>query len=298
MPITKAELCVTMASILIDVLNLGEQFGIYFAQQAEEIDEMKQRQFFFILLGISAITLLKSIFRNERTKIVISFLIEIGELLSYLLILERTLAVIIISSTFFGLQFVCYIITFSLIKSDDETQMREPRLMGFLCRLVVYFSMNINPLLTLFLNSESRFRQTPYEVSLIIAIFLSSVAYDVRAEIKLLEYTWENQMRDLNQTNQVSPARFDLREVMKNNNAIQRGWAFGNYVTSMICSCFYMITLTVILASLELKEKGSQLPSYDRGICIWFLVSTSFALLLSPYFCFDLGFVIYSVFCR
>ncbi|CAF1392844.1 unnamed protein product [Adineta steineri] len=264
MSIIKAELFSTTASILIDVLNLGEQLGIYFAQQAGEIDEMKQRQFFFILMGISAINLFKSMFHNEQIKIGISFLIEIGELLSYLFILERTLAVMIISLTFFGLQFVCYIITFSLVKPDDETQIPEHRLKGFLYYLSFFISTNTNPLVTLFLNSESRFRQTLYEMSAIIGIFLSSMIYEIPMDVRSVMNTWVNRIRVRNETGQASSARPVLREVKK-NNIIEHGWAIGNYLVSRIFSYFYMSILIAVLASLELKEKGSQLPSYDRA---------------------------------
>ncbi|CAF4031829.1 unnamed protein product [Adineta steineri] len=286
MPSTTLGFCFTIAAIFIDVLNLGEQLCIYFLQEVEEMDEMKERQFFFIILSIGAINLFKSMFPNERIKTGISFLIEIGELLSYLLVLERTLAVIIISSTFFGLQFVCYIITFSLIKSDDETPMPEDQLKEFVYRVCIYIFINHGPLFTLFLNSDSRFRQTPYEVSLIIAIFLCSVIYEVSTEYRFLMNIWTNRMEVENQTDQASSARPDFREVKKNSNAIERRWAIGNYLVSQIFSFFYMSILTAVLASLELTEKGSQLPSYDRGICILFLVSTSFALLLGPCLCF------------
>ncbi|CAF1435104.1 unnamed protein product [Adineta steineri] len=216
MPNIKAELCVTIVSILIDVLNLGEQFGIYFAQKAEEMDEMKERQFFVIILSIGAITLFKSIFRNERIKIGISFLVEIGELLSYLLILERTLAVMVISLTFFGLQFVCYIITFYLVKTDDKTPTLEHRLKGFLRHLLFYSILNCSPLLTLFLNSESRFRQTLYEVSAIIGIFLSSMIYEIPMEARSVMNTWINRMRVQIETEQASLTPLDFREFMKN----------------------------------------------------------------------------------
>ncbi|CAF4069388.1 unnamed protein product, partial [Adineta steineri] len=203
-------------------------------------------------------------FHNERIKIGISFLIEIGEILSYLLVLERTLAVMIISLTFFGLQFVCYVITFYLVKSDNETQMPEHRLKGFLYRLYIYIGINGNPVLTLFLNSKSRFRQPPYEVSLIILIFLCSVLYQALVEFNLVADTWRNRIRVQNETDEISLARSDFREFMKNSNGIQRGLALGNYIFSLIYNFIYMSILQVVLASLELKEKGSQLPSYDR----------------------------------
>ena len=288
----------TVASIHIDVLNLGEQLGVYFAQKAAQLDESKERQFFLILLSISALNLLKSLFPNERIKIGISFLIEIGELFCYLFALERTLAVMAIALTFFGLQCVCYIITLYLTKSVEQAPTTEHRLREFLNRRLIYVGINGGPLLTLFLSSESRFRQTPYEVSLIISVFLTSVMFDSSLEFGLVMSTWANRMRVQNQLGQPSRVPPDFRQFMKNSNAVQRAWAGGTYLVSIAFSCFFMATLTVVLASLELKEKGSQLPAYDRGICIYFLVATAFVLLFSPCFGFCLCFVIYSIVCN
>ncbi|CAF1131003.1 unnamed protein product [Adineta ricciae] len=171
MSVTIEKRCSIIASIIVDVLNLCGQIGIYFAQKAEQLDEYKKRQFFFIILGISAANLFKSIFLSERIKIGISCLNEIGELFCYLLVLERTLIVLIISLTFFGLQFLCYLITFYFTQTDHQTKLIAYRIGIFIYRLSMYIGTNGSSLLTLLLNSESQFRQTLYEMSIIISIF-------------------------------------------------------------------------------------------------------------------------------
>ncbi|UJR34444.1 hypothetical protein I4U23_021851 [Adineta vaga] len=280
-----------IASIIIDVLNLGEQIGIYFAQKAEQLEEYKERQFFFILLGISAANLFKSIFLNERIKIGISFLIEIGELFCYLFVLQRTLTVMIISLTFFGFQFLCYIITFYLVQTNDQTKPTTHRIRGFIYRLAMYIGTNGGPLLTLFLSSESQFRQTLYEVSIIISIFLSTISF----EISNITNSSENQVQIQRTTGWKMPVCLNFEQFMKDSSRIERAWAYVTYIISIVFSCFYMAILTVALASLELQGKGSQLPSYDRGVCIYFLVITSCVLLASPCFCCVIFFVVYGI---
>ncbi|UJR12177.1 hypothetical protein I4U23_016354 [Adineta vaga] len=101
-----------------------------------------------------AANLFESIFLNERIRIGISFLIEIGELFCYLFILKRTL---IISLTLFGLQFLCYVITFYFAQIDHQTKPITYRIRTFIYRLAMYIGTNGSSLLTLFLNSESQF---------------------------------------------------------------------------------------------------------------------------------------------
>ncbi|UJR12178.1 hypothetical protein I4U23_016355 [Adineta vaga] len=71
------------------------------------------------------------------------------------------------------------------------------------------------------------------------------------------------------------PVRLNFGQCPKDISRIEGVWTFTIYLISIVFSCFYMTILTVVLASLELEEKGSQLSSYDRGVCIFFLVVTS-----------------------
>lgn len=296
MPSTTSEHYFAVLCIFIDVLNLGEQLGIYFAQKAIKLDEIKEREFFFILFGIGAANLFKPIFHNERIKTAISLLIDIGELFCYLFVLERTTGVMAIALTFFGLQMCFHVINIYLAETKGKTPMVGDKIKEFFYRLLIYISINIGPLLTLFLDSESRFHQALYEISFIISIFLHNVLIDIVMELHSVLEEWLNKTKvQIAEADETSFTRPDFKKFLKNKTKIQRIWIYGNYLIATVFNLLFLAILTSILVSLELKT-GDQLPSYDRGLYIYLLVGTSMIFFMSPCLFGCLGYFFYMIF--
>ncbi|UJR06627.1 hypothetical protein I4U23_010911 [Adineta vaga] len=64
------------AIILIDVINLAEQFGIYFICKGSFLDESAEQRFFFILLGIGGATLIRPLFLWNKFKTIFNIRLE------------------------------------------------------------------------------------------------------------------------------------------------------------------------------------------------------------------------------
>ncbi|CAF1609743.1 unnamed protein product, partial [Adineta ricciae] len=158
-----------------------------FLQKEQQLDKSSERKFFFILLGVSAGSLFKPIFSSARIEILISLLIEIGELFCYLFILERTAGVIAVALTSFAIELFCHIITLFLIETESTKKAIADKLSKFILRLFFIVGVNFYSLLTLFLSHESRFRQTLFEISMIFSIFMAGIKLNLKLEVKPVE---------------------------------------------------------------------------------------------------------------
>jgi hypothetical protein len=163
-----------IALILIDVLNLAEQFGIYFISKADSLDDSTQQRFFFILFGIGGATLILPMFLWSKLKIIFSALIEIGELIAYLVLLPRTTNLIVVATILFALEIILHLFTLYAVKSDLEEINFGGCTRDYGCcpfRILMYGLIYSSPILFLFLDPDSKFRDTFYENLLILNVF-------------------------------------------------------------------------------------------------------------------------------
>ncbi|CAF1533160.1 unnamed protein product [Adineta ricciae] len=96
--------------IIIDLLNLLEQLLIYLLGVND--DEVL---FFVTLIGIGLCSKLLSTLRCARLEILLLISVEIGEFLAYRFLLQRSVAVLIISTSLLSVQIIMYLIVLLLI---------------------------------------------------------------------------------------------------------------------------------------------------------------------------------------
>ena len=299
--------------IIIDILNLAEQIGMYFAQRRLGMDDATQRKFFFILFGIEGGNAFKLLGKNELFRTIVSILIEIGELLCYLLILERTSAVIAVSVLFFVFQIIMHVANINCIidmynkkkeKEKQSTQKRyEPqkpktqvtcpqvdicstsccKIVRKKIRSVIYYvimlaMINIGPILTIFLNNGSQFRQTIYEIPLTISLFIATTCSEFFKHAAIFVKDWCKQCCSNSDKKSIVP---NFLQYMKKKSKIEKYWIYLNYGFATI-DVVLMSILSLTLVGLEWIRKTDSWSSYERrAYLVIILISITF-LLLSP----------------
>ncbi len=104
--------------ILIDIFNLVEQFAIFFIARSSALDESTERRFFFILFGIGATGVFRPCIVWSKPNILIGLLIEVGEFLCYMLLLQPFTNLIIVATVFLVLEGIFHVVIFLAASSD------------------------------------------------------------------------------------------------------------------------------------------------------------------------------------
>lgn len=293
-------------SILISLCNLGEQIGIYFAENALGLNDEAQRKFFYILFGITGINLFKAFCRREKWEIAVSLLLEIVQLICYLAVLGTTTTIVVVAVIFFVFEAVFHIVYIVLNQKDDSDDNndkvgRSEMICTFFYELFSYVLLNFASFLTLFLSSDSRFRQPVFEVPLILSLFFASASMEMlkifKPMIKLIKFKYDIESKDGKESkngkeskdgNQSTSELHIFAQLLTQKSSIERSWTGLNFFIGSVFNTLVLSILTIVLASLEIKENGTTMPSYDRGLYIYLLISYSSLLLLSP-LCIILG---------
>ncbi|CAF1390123.1 unnamed protein product, partial [Didymodactylos carnosus] len=242
-------------TILIRLLNLGEQLSVYTIRKSTDFEDEYERFYFYILLAVGSATIIDFLFKNKLYKIYLSILVDIGELIAYLLLLERTSSLYITVFSFFGAEIVLHIFNIYLIVTDPHQPQQQvsygsikiKELIGMLIfRLFVYTLTNLGQLLYLFLPKASTFRHRYYEILTIFSLFIGSIAFD---------------------------SMLDVLKYVKKIKRVNRQSFIGLILD------FIIIPLSlIILGSLELRSKS--LLNYDRGVYMYCIMSGATMIIL------------------
>jgi hypothetical protein len=275
-------ICAIM-TILIQVFNLAEQIGIYWAQQQLNLDDAQSRQFFFILFGIAGANMFKAFFSSERRKAVVSLIIEVGELVCYLTILGTTATIIGVSVAFFVLEVACHIVYLCLCHEDKKKKISE-KVFEFARQVFIIAMINTGPILTIFLDSNSQFRQPVYEMPFVFALFFSNIILDILDSIPSWIKDAKSKISANNDESSSPLPNLEVKNLLKEKHSIQRVWMGLIYLVGSLFNIVFFNILNIVLASLEL-EYGGTLPSYDHGLYIYLIVGSSFTLATCPCTC-------------
>jgi hypothetical protein len=174
-----------IAFILIDVFNLAEQFGIYYITNNDSLDQTSQQRFFFILFAIGGACLIRPMCLWSKLKVIFSILIETGEFIAYLILLPRTTDLIAVATVFYAIEIILHIINLCTINSNFDEITGRDCVRDYCCfpiRILLYGLIYSSPILFLFLDPNSKFRDTYYENLLILNVFFGVIYIDVTLE--------------------------------------------------------------------------------------------------------------------
>ncbi|CAF1069559.1 unnamed protein product [Rotaria sordida] len=171
--------------ILIDIFNLAEQIGVYFIIKHDDLDEDTQQRFFFILFGVGGASVFKPLLVHPVLMVLFSISIEIGELVSYLKLLPNTTSLLVVIILFFCFEVIFHLISLiGIWDNDDQNRCRNfaKGCCSLPARILSYGLLFETQILFLFLDSRSSFRDTFYEVLMILGTFFGLSAIDKAAK--------------------------------------------------------------------------------------------------------------------
>lgn len=280
---------------MIYILNFGEQIGMYYAQKSLQLDNHEKRRIFYILIGINGISICKMIIPNKSIKVVLLVLIELGELFSYLFVLsQRTKATLVVSISFSVIKIILHMICSTLLmkpkrshsidfpinrncdRNENECGWRECRkLFGHLMIFIVFI---VNPVLVLFVDPTSRFRQTFGEVFLIIILFFASQTYHFTIDDDSKKNADHDIMNYIDYIYHFTGAKFMeiyqklFKISVTDMSPMQMWWTIINIHVSILVNLLLTPIIFIVLASLQLQYDGLYLPTYDRALYIYLII--------------------------
>jgi hypothetical protein len=152
-----------VALILVDIFNLAEQFGIYFITNDDSLDQTSQQRLFSILFCVDGATLIRPMCLWSKLKVIFSILIETGELIACLTLLPRTTNLIVVASVFLAIEVILHLIELYGTESNLNEITSGECLRDYCCfpiRILMYGLIYSSPIVFLFLDPSSQFRNT------------------------------------------------------------------------------------------------------------------------------------------
>ena len=269
-------------SILIDIINLGEVIAIYFVVNKQITDEAQQRRFFFIFLGISASPLFKPIFPFESLKTIYSIIVEVLEFVFYLNLSNKTEEINKVAGVFLALEIFFHLLALFFAFYIDYRDGCSCVKCGATCccsfcvGIPLYLAINVPPILQLFLQSESDFRSTYYEILTILNLWFGTSALELADQLLSRYSTFKE---------------FDWDEVR--GEIVKIVWEIIRFVCSVILVMILSITGMIIASNAIRNHMNGQntLKFYDLFVYILTLVQTSSGILsLAVLICVGCGF--------
>ena len=173
--------------IAVDSINLVEQLAVYFIVKQLTQNEFEQRNFSFIILAVGLISCVLSEITNLFVSTAVSVAIETAELLTYIFVLPRSTTLIVVVSVLSGVEIIIHIIAAMIEHCSEETEKitvvalkrRRDSCFSIISHMGLYLIYNLPSLLYLFLNQDSLFRETFYEILILLDASISSVAIGI-----------------------------------------------------------------------------------------------------------------------
>lgn len=253
----RKEVIAAVALILNEILNLAEQFAIYFIAKDAALDEEGQQLFFFILFGVGGATLISPMFLWSKLKVVFDILIETGEFVAYLILLPRTTNLVVVASVFYGIEIVLLLIHLYATKSDLDDINSKTFIVAYCCfpaRICSYGFLYIGSILFIFLDPSSQFRDTYYECLVIPSVFFGGISID---------YTISRYMDPKDESDSIEETVYKVWESIK------------GVILAILGIVTFLTTLIFAGQGIRKHATGEQtLKSYDFGLYIYLLVSS------------------------
>jgi hypothetical protein len=269
--------CIT---ILVSLINLGEQFGIFILQKVENVNELYERYFFFILFGIDGLDVFQCLFKNERNKTIVTMIVDTLEVICYVTILPRTSGLFLIAFLTYGFEILLNMFkvfleggknTYPASSIIDES-VAEKRwnclsLPGL--RLFAYILFQSTPLFFLFLQPDSKFRETYYETITIIVLYINGIIYGY------LEPFWMAFLIPGVKIN-FKTLKVVLKDIIfDKNSTLSRVWFALIVICGFLLNILIFPITSIFLSSVQLLYNPRNMRRYDRGVYIYFIVSNT-----------------------
>ena len=230
-----------------------------------------ERRFFAILFCIHFVDVFQCLHKSETYKNIVSMVIDTLELILYLSILHKTTALYLIAFLTYGFEMALsgIIIVMELVRKDCNSECASPscgaifkRIWPFVRATLLYLILEVPQIPFLFLQQGSKFLGTYYEVVVIISVYFGGVACDYLEDFfVVLGFDKIGKL-------------FGTTDEEKHTLLDKVCFTF-TVIVCLLVAVFILPISTIVLASIELRDNAENLPKYDHGIYIYFLVFNS-----------------------
>jgi hypothetical protein len=179
--------------IFVALINFGEQMFIYALTKLADIDDEREKLFFWIIIGIATVSIFKVLIKSTRKQIIVSAFIEVGEVIVYCVNYYGTLYALktnnietvqpflqnnimpIITGALCVIELALLVIIFAVVEPSENSNTCSERLINllietsyFVCRFIV----QVIPIF--YLHSKSPFRSVFYEMLTAITLLIQT----------------------------------------------------------------------------------------------------------------------------
>ncbi|CAF3448749.1 unnamed protein product [Rotaria socialis] len=241
--------------ILVDVLNLAEQIGVYFIARENDLDETEQQKFFFILFAVGGALVFKPLCVHAIPMVLFSIAIEIGELVSYLAVLSNTTTLLVVVIVFSAVEIMLHMISIIGLWGENNGYCEEfvKNCCALPVRVILYGLLFQTQILFLFLDVNSPFRGTYYEVLMIFSTFFGLTSID-----------------------KIATKCCSMTEGDNENNLLTIWEGILSLLSALESP---IIVITAVVYASQLLQDRSSLKTYDFAIYIVIIITYGSALL-------------------
>ena len=97
-------IAIDVIAIVVSLINLAEQFGIYTLQKVDGINDQHKRSFFAILYAVDAVSVFECLSEYERDIAIVAIIVDMLELICYVASFHRTTTLYLVGFLTYGLE--------------------------------------------------------------------------------------------------------------------------------------------------------------------------------------------------
>lgn len=260
--------CSAVLLILAEVLNFCEQIGVFLIQADQQGSNEREKRFLYALSGVSAANLLNSLLLTSRKgRAVFSIFIDLAEMIAYLILLERTPALIVLTSSLTGLEIMCHASSCLFIDpSKRKVGCHEPFTeLGI--EFIAYVSVNALPFMTIFIADRSLFRGFYFEILLIVFVFFGNAL-----PLMIAEMVRATRCRKLRHISTITLSRQSDEQIdefmkfMRRKPFFLKCWLYVKFLIALLVNFFVMPISLFAISVLQVRKNLTNLPEYDQVV--------------------------------
>ena len=118
-------IAIDVIAIVVSLINLAEQFGIYTLQKVDGINDQHKRSFFAILYAVDAVSVFECLSEYERDIAIVAIIVDMLELICYVASFHRTTTLYLVGFLTYRLEMLLNGLNIFLDSINDNRGSRE-----------------------------------------------------------------------------------------------------------------------------------------------------------------------------
>jgi hypothetical protein len=242
------QLVISGLNVFFTLLNLCEQFVVYFHQRKGHRNYSEEFFFLMVLFLIDLLQLFQSRLCRNSCKIVVSILTDTFQMVTYVVFISNW-KILCVLFTLTIIEIIVNIIKICLNcrkrqykqsnqNSEDETKLITKKMLcccccrsilSIICSIIMYVCVNLTQFILLYLPETSKFHTDCHEVLCILSFFFTWITYDF-SEILI---------KIINQVRNEDSFKTTLQDIKGGSDTVKFIW--------FIITCMVSLVLSIVL---------------------------------------------------